>query len=399
MTEATAPPRTMTIVYAREEPPASYAKSIFLLGPTPRHEGVTSWRPEALRYLAMLGYDGVVFVPEDRPDSNGVTTYRGEYLDQVKWETTCLHLADVILAWVPRDLETMPGFTTNVEWGEWEDSGKIVLGFPYESVKNRYLGYKAEKFQVPFSDTPAGTVARAIELLGEGSWRSDGEREVPLYIWRTTHFQSWYRALKAAGNTLEHARVLTTVRKGPQLQRVYLWALHVEVYIAAEGRSKTNEIVLSRPDISAVMLYRRAVPINDSTVVLIREFRPSVSNDSGYVWELPGGSDPQMVTDPRLVAKHECQEETGLDLAFERFVPCGQRQLMATFSAHKATLFAVDLTDTEITYLKGQYGQPHGAPGSTERTYVEVATLGQILEAETVDWSMVGMILRVLTQI
>jgi hypothetical protein len=55
-----------TVVYALEEPPAIFAKSIFLAGPTPRRPEVASWRPDALRILQEAGYDGVVFVPEDR---------------------------------------------------------------------------------------------------------------------------------------------------------------------------------------------------------------------------------------------------------------------------------------------------------------------------------------------
>src|ERR1041385_2115205 len=113
---------TMTIVYAREEPPARYEMSIFLMGPTPRDTEVRSWRPEALNLLQQLDYRGVVFMPEDRPDQDGRVRFKGDYIDQVEWEERCLNLADVILAYVPRNMDTMPGLTTNVEWGVWQDS-------------------------------------------------------------------------------------------------------------------------------------------------------------------------------------------------------------------------------------------------------------------------------------
>ena len=54
-------------------------------------------------------------------------------------EERCLHLSDVILFWIPRDLDTLPGFTTNIEWGVWHASGRCVLGAPPNAPKLRYL--------------------------------------------------------------------------------------------------------------------------------------------------------------------------------------------------------------------------------------------------------------------
>jgi 8-oxo-dGTP pyrophosphatase MutT (NUDIX family) len=386
----------ITVVYVGEEPPKGYEKSIYLMGPTPRNPEVKSWRPQALHLLETAGYDGVVFIPEVHPDKNVYADSQQKYIELIAWQERCLHLADVILAWVPRDKENMPGLTTNDEWGKWKDSGKIVFGAPEDSFSTRYLRLYARKLNVPDATTLEQTVANALELLGEGSWRTDGEREIPLFVWRTPRFQQWYQAQRAVGNVLEHARIAWTFHVGENRQFLFFWAIHAEVYITAEGRSKTNEVVLSRPDIATIVLYQRAECLDDSLVVLIREFRTPVSNASGYVWEVPGGSSFKPVPDPRVLASHECQEETGLELPVDRFEVYGSRQVAATISAHRAHLFAAELTDDEVENLRQQKGVPQGVLEDTERTYVEIMTLREIREQELVDWPMLGMILHVL---
>lgn len=150
----------ITVVYALENPPAHYSESIFLAGPTPRSEGVESWRPEALAALERSGFSGVVYVPESR---NG--RWHGDWMAQVKWEEHRLAAADCILFWVPRDMATLPGLTTNVEWGVWQDSGKVVLGSPPSSQAMTYLSHYAHQHGVPVSSTLEQTVDNCIDLL------------------------------------------------------------------------------------------------------------------------------------------------------------------------------------------------------------------------------------------
>lgn len=381
----------MQVVYAREMPPDSFSKAIFLAGPTPRQHNVQSWRPEAVRLLKESGYDGVVFVPESRDGK-----WEAEYIDQIEWEEQCLHLADCILFWVPRNLETMPAFTTNTEWGVWQNSGKVVFGAPPEAVKVRYQRYYAEKFQVPTANSLLETVQAAIALIGEGALRTGGEREVSLYIWRTPHFQQWYRAQKLAGNRLDGARVEWTFRVGPQRKFVFFWALHVDVFIGSENRHKTNEVVIARPDIATIVMYRRAESLDDSDIVLIREFRSPASTTDGFVWEVPGGSSFKPKGNPLEIAADECAEETGFVIAADRIKQHEIRQITATLSAHKAHLFSVEITKEEVDYLCSQKGVAHGVVEDTERTYVEVMKLGEVRQDSRVDWSMLGMILSVL---
>lgn len=109
-------------------------KSIFLAGPSPRSIDVHSWRPRALAILKYLGYEGIVYLPETNLEDKEFN-----YDDQIEWETEALANAEVIVFWIPRKLPEMPGFTTNVEFGEWFKSGKIVYGRPDSSEKNKYL--------------------------------------------------------------------------------------------------------------------------------------------------------------------------------------------------------------------------------------------------------------------
>jgi hypothetical protein len=114
--------------------------SIFLAGPTPRDAETPSWRPEALKILANLGFDGTVFVPEWK---NKNPEIERNYLDQVEWEWEALHKSDTIVFWVPREIEKMPAFTTNVEFGFYlgENDALVLYGRPEWAAKKGYLDW------------------------------------------------------------------------------------------------------------------------------------------------------------------------------------------------------------------------------------------------------------------
>ena len=124
----------MNVIFSDQDIPERVGKSIFLVGPTPRKEGVKSWRPEALEILVNEGFDGIVFVPEW---STG--QFKGNYEDQIAWEWNAMHSATAIAAWVPRSMPDMPAMTTNVEFGLWVKKRKFFYGRPDDAVKCRYL--------------------------------------------------------------------------------------------------------------------------------------------------------------------------------------------------------------------------------------------------------------------
>jgi len=132
-------------------------KSIFLAGPTPRDDKIISWRKEALKKLEELGFDGIVYVPE-----HSTWKTKCNYNDQVLWERNALTEAKVILFWIPRSFPDMPAFTTNVEFGYWLHSNKVIYGRPDNTPKTRYLDWLYEY------DCNKKPIDNLDELLKEG---------------------------------------------------------------------------------------------------------------------------------------------------------------------------------------------------------------------------------------
>jgi ADP-ribose pyrophosphatase YjhB (NUDIX family) len=371
------------IVYAGQQPPEQWDASIFLAGPTPRRDDVRSWRPEALAQIRDQ-YEGdlVVFVPEP-PDGTRYPSYD----DQVAWEERWLDAADVILFWVPREMSTLPGLTTNIEFGRYESSGRVVLGAPENAQHVKYMKHHAHQRGAQVTVTMPDTVKATLEMIGEGAPRSGGERHVPLLAWRMPTFRHWLKTQQAAGNVLLDGKLLWTHHK-------FLWAYHARIEVTAENRVKHNEIVLGRPDVVSIVAYRPGDTPRQNEVVLVREFRTPSCSPDGYVHELPGGG--IISGEPVDQAGHELQEETGLRVAPERLVESQVRQVVATLSAHRVHVFTVELTDDEISQIRQNPG-PHGVLEDSERTFAEVRTYGEILDHGYADWVTVGVLAKIFT--
>lgn len=138
----------MQINYSDQEVIKS-KKSIFLAGPTPRDKNTISWRTKACEILKEQGFDGLVYVPE-----YSSWKHKADYVDQAMWERLALTEATLIVFWIPRHLPDMPAFTTNVEFGYWLHTNKVLYGRPDNAEKIKYLDwlYKLDYQEEPYNN-------------------------------------------------------------------------------------------------------------------------------------------------------------------------------------------------------------------------------------------------------
>lgn len=378
----------MKSIYACQPFPKMFHKSLYLAGPTPRNDDVPSWRSQALELLVSFGYDGVVFIPEAQ---NGQRS--SDYDQQMDWELDAMRRSDVILFWVPADRGTMPANTTRVEFGLQIHSGKVILGVPQNAYQTRYMEKLAKQYNIAPHRTLEATLKTACTKLESGVERSDAECLIPLDIWRTRHFQQWYASQTAAGHALEDVLKMEWVlRVGPD-KAFPLWiALHVAIRVSGENRVKSNESVIIRPSIVTVCAYCLGKTRDQDRFIMVKEYRTSVMNEQGFVFELPGGSSFKPDVDPLSLAVAELEQETGLRLSPDRFRIVGQRQLAATLVANKALLMAVELGLAEMDAIAAQPGRMYGDRSETEQTYLYVLTRQEIMEGSSVDYVTLGQI-------
>ena len=70
------------------------------------------------------------------------------------WERLALTEATIICFWVSRTLPDMAGFTTNVEFGYWLPTKKVIYGRPDYAKKIKYLDwlYELDYNKKPIND-------------------------------------------------------------------------------------------------------------------------------------------------------------------------------------------------------------------------------------------------------
>lgn len=137
------PPTNMRVYCADESIDSVnwHSPSIFLAGPTPRSTDVMSWRPAAINILENLKFEGMVFVPERKDWSTS-----NDYNYQVEWEDKGLLNVSRIVFWVPRNMNTMPALTTNVEFGRFAKQERTLYGRPDNALHCRYLDWFYKKY-------------------------------------------------------------------------------------------------------------------------------------------------------------------------------------------------------------------------------------------------------------
>jgi hypothetical protein len=335
-----------------------------------------------------LSYDGVVFLPESQDGQR-----QGDYDQQMAWELEAMRRSDVLLFWVPAEREALPAYTTRVEFGFQVHSGKVILGMPQDAYQTRYMKKLAQLYHLASHQTLSETVTAALTKLGEGAQRSGAECLIPLDIWRAPHFQEWYAAQTAAGHTLVDVPNIEWVfRVGRDRTFPLFIALHVTIRVHGEGRIKTNEAVIIRPSLMTVCAYCPGDTKAQDRFILVKEYRTSVMNPEGFVFEFPGGSSGRLGVDPLAVAMDELAQETGIRLPQERFRVLGRRQIAATMIANEALLFVVRLDPTEMDAIAARQGEIHGNKAEAEHTSLYVFTRQQLMEGQFVDYATLGQI-------
>lgn len=154
----------MKIIYTPEKITEERSKeiSIYLAGPTYRgpHDHRKSWRSDALKILKEKEFKGIIYVPELSP---GLQPVGWTYSRQIDWELDAMKESTVILFWIPRDLEELPAFTTNTEFGEWMKSDKIVAGAPGDAPKNEYIRERCSRLDIPWSISLSDCISNVIQ--------------------------------------------------------------------------------------------------------------------------------------------------------------------------------------------------------------------------------------------
>lgn len=385
------------IVCAAEPLPPAFTASLFLAG------GNGSWRREAVPLLEQAGFDGVILIPEVRTTPRPGTPAPERPPDAARflqWQEEALRHSDAVVLWLGDGGAADPQL--GELWGQWQRSARLSLGAP-PGTESAILR-SAARLRIPVQTSLADTVTHALSLVNPGALRRGGERAVPLLLWRSPGFHSWYKALRGAGHRLDDAYLEWTYRSKAAGRPPLLWALRPRVFLPSERRHKSGEVVVGRSDVSATVLYyRQGLPSRQDTLVaLVREFRSAVRNQSGYGYMLPGGSAAQATEreqDARVTALKEVAEETGLRLGAAQLVavPAGNRQLAASLSCHHAHLFRAELTPAQLEELKATAaaGRPLGA-NPNERCFVILRSLRDLQNDPDFDWSQLGMLLHAL---
>ena len=382
----------MQIIYATEKMPDAFSKSLFLAGPSIRSDTPPkyNWRKEALSLLEDMGYDGVVFVPLPKNDD-----WKNNYDEQIHWEQEAMNHSDIIVFWVPRDMNYLPGLTTNFEFGQRIPFNNVVLGYPKNAEKIKYLHWMADYYNLPeVKHSLKETLSIALQKIGKGFPRDGGECQIPFHIWNTPMFKNWYKFQLLAGNRLDGAKLIFNFMAGPKKDIPVFIGIQPKIWIKKEQRYKDNEIIFMRSNISTIVAFTKKEKIEDYEFLIVREVRQACCNEECIVYENAGGSSLKPGLFPENVASEEFEEETGLKIDSNRFTKLEERQLAATALTHKAHLFVVELTDQEMDLCKKREkdGTTFGIEKDTEKTYLKIMKLNDILNNNLIDWSNLGMI-------
>ena len=130
----------------------------------------------------------------------------------------------------------------------------------------------------------------------------------------------------------------------------------------------------------------------------MREFRSPAATTDGFIHEVPGGSSWNTEDQPQEIAVQEFSEETGFSFDPSRLRLVGTRQIAGTLYTPKAHVYALELSEDEMEVLQKRCGIPYGVEQDSERTYLEIYQLRELLHSSSnlLDWTNLGMIFSAL---
>ena len=361
--------------------PESFARSVYLVAADGE-----PWESDLVSALENAELrDGVVFVGDEvpEPDGNG-------------WRARATSVSDAIVCYVQPDAvgsSVMSAYVAT-EIVRWVTTGQMFCAAPEGSWADELCANAPHKV-VP-ERSLEGLVAKVAKDLRVGAERKAAERLVPLMVWRTPSWKLWYDNLLEVGNRLDGARVDWTFRVGPGGVFTLFWAVHANIWVESEGRNKSNEVVIARPDVCCTLAYVPGQQLLDTEIIVIKEFRSPCRNEHGFVYELPGGSSFKPQSDVYQTAADELFEETGIRVEKTRLRKEMSRQAASTVTTHHVHLFSVELTSEEMGVAKkcAEERTMFGNADETEQTYIETLTLRDAIPAAKLDFSTLGMIMQ-----
>ncbi|MFH8344362.1 nucleoside 2-deoxyribosyltransferase domain-containing protein [Streptomyces sp. NPDC018045] len=372
-------PTDLTVVHVDQRLPRQWSGAVYLSGPTPTDPQVPSWRGEAVAALRKLWSGSgrlAVFVPEPSPGGD-----YPDYADQIAWEEEAMRLSDVVAFYIPRRMPRLPGLVSNIKWGAWHDSGRVVLGTPPEADRMEYLLHFAKELGVPVAHTIEDTARAALEMVGGGAPRQAGERAVPLLVWRSARFREWYAARTAVGDELLDARV-EWYRHRPGA-RSDDWSLSVSVRRAGTDAAVDGRLDAERPDTRAILLHGDPDRARFRATTIVLAAHPATCmrlTDDGRALSLPTA--PADADDASLVAL--IARWTGLQITPDRLRHGPAVQPDHASSPYRTAPVAVRLTVAELRHLRSAAGaeDPRFVVGSVADLHSEGAS----------DWATLGLV-------
>ena len=132
---------------------------VFLAGPI---QGAPKWQFE------LPEIENVVWISPRRDD--GAALNDETHRQQMEWETQALRTANIILFWIPEEIEHVEGRgyaqTTRFELGENIARGKRIILGAYDNFPGRlYLEYKANKYNNVIGRKVCHTLEECVEVL------------------------------------------------------------------------------------------------------------------------------------------------------------------------------------------------------------------------------------------